>query len=184
MRIELERLTGEGESFAHTYAPGELALSDAPADAGQGGDEQPRLAGEAVVAGRARRKGDEVSVSGMIRGGVEAPCDRCLRAVSLPLEVEFDVSYLPRGAEAKSGEESELQSEDLVTSVYEGEHLDVDELVREQLLLALPTSVRCGEDCKGLCPTCGADLNAAACSCEHAETDPRWAALADWKNQG
>lgn len=173
MQIEVESLSGAGEPFAHTYAPGELELED----------ERARLAGEAVVAGRASRKGEEVRLRGTLSAAVEAPCDRCLRHVALPLESEFDVTYVPRGAEAAKGEETELGEEDLLASVYEGGHVDVDELVREQVLLALPTRLRCGDDCKGLCPSCGADLNVEACGCEQQQVDPRWAALADLKRE-
>ena len=68
-------------------------------------------------------------------------------------------------------------------AAFEGDSIDLDELVREQILLALPTRHLCREDCKGLCQKCGADLNAGDCSCEQGETDPRWAALADFKRR-
>jgi len=64
-------------------------------------------------------------------------------------------------------------------AAYEGDAVDLDELVREQILLALPSRRLCREECKGLCPTCGADLNAGRCACEQREVDPRWSALAD-----
>lgn len=173
MRIEVERLTEAGQAFAHTYGPGDLDV----------GDERVRLAGPARVEGRASRKGEEVNVRGTLRADLVAPCDRCLRPVALPVEAEFDLDYLPREAESRAGEETELLREDLDASVYEGEHLDVDDLVREQLLLALPTRLRCGEECRGLCPTCGADLNTETCACAEKEVDPRWAALAGWKQE-
>ncbi len=59
-----------------------------------------------------------------------------------------------------------------------GEHVDLDDLVREQILLALPTRQLCRDDCKGLCPTCGANLNQTTCDCSAEEIDPRFAALA------
>jgi len=55
--------------------------------------------------------------------------------------------------------------------------------VREQILLALPSRRLCREECKGLCPTCGADLNAGRCDCEQREVDPRWSALAELKDK-
>ena len=62
-------------------------------------------------------------------------------------------------------------------STYDGDRIDLDEIVREQILLALPTRQLCAEDCKGLCPSCGANLNEKACGCEQQQTDPRWSAL-------
>lgn len=167
MRIEVEKLSEGGEPFAHTYREGELTLDEG----------RVRLRGETVAEGRARRKGEEVRLTGKIRAGVEIACDRCLRPVAAPLEVEFEESFIPSAADAREGEEKELGSDDLLLSVYEGDAVDVDELVREQILLALPTRFVCGEECKGLCPTCGADLNAEACDCPQGEVDPRWAAL-------
>ncbi|HEU4594120.1 MAG TPA: DUF177 domain-containing protein [Pyrinomonadaceae bacterium] len=163
-----------GESFAHTYAPGELSLED----------ENVRLIGEASVEGRASRKRDEVKVKGIIRGAVEVACDRCLKPVAGALEVEFDAAFIPKERAASASENVELQEEDLAVSFYEGEAVNIDELVREQILLALPTRQLCREECLGLCPTCGKDLNAEQCSCQQGETDPRWAALADLKNNG
>lgn len=171
MRIEVEKLSGEGEDFAHTYGEGDLTLEEG----------RSRLTGATGVEGRASRKGEEVRLKGRISAAVEVACDRCLRPVAGPLEVEFEESFIPVAADAREGEERELQAADLHVSVYDGESVDVDELVREQLLLALPARFVCREDCKGLCPACGADLNAGDCACPRQETDPRWAALAALK---
>jgi uncharacterized protein len=66
--------------------------------------------------------------------------------------------------------------------VFEGAVIDIDLLVREELLLAAPVQVLCQQGCKGICPTCGADRNAAACDCGSAEIDPRWAGLKELVN--
>ncbi len=86
-----------------------------------------------------------------------------------------------RRSRSAADENVELQKDDLIRSVYEGDAVDLDELVREQILLALPTRTLCREECKGLCPECGANLNAGECDCAQKEIDPRWAALADLK---
>lgn len=173
MRIEVENLTGEGEAFAHTYAPGELTLDGETAELGS----------EARVSGRASRRGEEIRVQGKIEAGVEVACDRCLAPVKVPLEVEFETAFIPQEKAAAAEENVELRDEDLVVDAFEGDAIDLDELVREQILLAVPSRHLCREDCKGLCPTCGADLNAGRCGCAHEETDPRWAALANWKSK-
>jgi uncharacterized protein len=173
MRIEVENLKEKAEPFSHSYAPGEVELED----------EGARLVSAAEVVGSASRKGEEVRLRGKIVTEVELLCDRCAAPVRTPLEIEFDARFIPQTVAASDGENVELLADDLGLAAYEGDSVDVDELVREQILLALPLRNLCREDCKGLCPKCGADLNAGACSCEQGETDPRWAALADWKNR-
>lgn len=173
MRIEVENLTEAGEPFAHTYAPGELALDG----------ELVSLSTEARVAGHASRKGEAIRARGKIEAGVEVACDRCLAPVAVPLEVEFETAFIPQAQAAAAPESVELQPEDLELAAFEGDAIDLDELVREQILLALPSRHLCREDCQGLCTGCGADLNAGHCGCGQQEQDPRWSALADWKNK-
>ena len=173
MRIEVENLKEKAEPFSHSYAPGEVELED----------EGARLVSAAEVTGSASRKGEEVRLSGKIVTEVELLCDRCLAPSRAPLEVEFETRFIPQSTAASEAENVELLAEDLGLAAYEGDSVDVDELVREQILLALPSRNLCREDCEGLCPRCGADLNAGQCSCEQGETDPRWAALADWKKE-
>jgi uncharacterized protein len=171
MRIEVENLREGAEVFSHSYAPGEVELED----------EGARLVAPAEVEGGASRKGEEVRLRGTIRTEVELLCDRCAAPSRASLEVEFDTRFIPQSAAAGDTDNVELLPEDLGLATYEGDAVDLDELVREQIVLALPLRNLCREDCKGLCQKCGADLNAGRCSCEQGETDPRWAALADWK---
>ncbi|HYO62048.1 MAG TPA: DUF177 domain-containing protein [Pyrinomonadaceae bacterium] len=172
MRFEIDTLTERAEPFAHTFATEALMLEEDGA----------RLIAPAEVEGRVSRKGDEVRLRGRIRTTVETLCDRCLKPAVFPVETEFDERYVPAGTEVKT-EETELHPDELALSVYDGGTLDADELVREQILLALPTRLLCREECKGLCPGCGADLNNETCGCERNEVDPRWAALAAIKDR-
>ena len=176
MHIEVDRLDEAGAPFAHTYAPDELALED----------ERAQLSSATHVEGHAAKQREQVRVTGKIEGAVEVQCDRCLRPVASPLQTEFDLAYAPASVldEAEADEVKELQDEDLIVAFYEGDRLDVDELVREQVLLALPMRLLCREDCKGLCLSCGADLNNDPCACAQPEVDPRWSALAALKQDG
>jgi uncharacterized protein len=171
MRIEVENLKEKPEVFSHSYAPGEVEFED----------EGARLVSAAEVAGDASRKGEEVRVRGSIKTEVELLCDRCLAPRREPLEVEFDTRFIPQEKAAGESDNVELLTDDLGLAAYEGDAVDLDELVREQIVLALPLRNLCGEDCKGLCQKCRANLNAGQCSCEQKEIDPRWSALADWK---
>jgi uncharacterized protein len=166
MRIELDKLEQAGDRFAHRYEPEEIVLDE----------EHARLTRQPEVSGRISRSGHEVRLRGKINASAEVDCDRCLKRVALPVETEFDVTYVP-AEDYKRSEAAELQEEDLSLSVFDGESIDLDELVSEQVLLALPARALCSEECKGLCPVCGADRNATPCQCESREIDPRWAGL-------
>ena len=77
--------------------------------------------------------------------------------------------------------ETHLESSDLDTDVIDGNELDLAEVAREQIVLNLPEQVLCSEDCKGICPTCGTDLNEGECRCREDDIDPRWQALKELK---
>lgn len=97
---------------------------------------------------------------------LRAECALCLKHFDLEVPVRFDLTLVPHPETvAPSPEEVELSREDLEREFYTGEFLPLEDLVRQQILLSLPMVARCREDCRGLCPDCGADLNQEACSC-------------------
>jgi len=171
MRIELEKLDGTNNRFAHVYEAGELSLEDERAD----------LVGPTEVRGSVERRDGQVEVRGNFGAQVELECDRCLQAVSVPVTASFDLDYVP-ASEYAADRLAELGEDDLAVSVFDGEVIDIDELVREQVILALPSRALCREDCKGLCPVCGIDKNLKDCECESHPVDPRWAALSDLRS--
>jgi uncharacterized protein len=166
MRIELDKLEGNNSSFAHVYEPGELMLDD----------EHVRLVEQPEVRGRVNRKSYEVQLRGTVRARAEVDCDRCLGSVLIPIASDFDVKYISSD-DYRATETVELQEEDLSVAVFEDATIDIDELVREQVLLALPARALCTEECKGLCPVCGSNKNSQDCACETRERDPRWSGL-------
>lgn len=170
MRIELDKLQADGLRFAHNYEPDEIVLDE----------EHARLTEAPQVEGSVRRKAAEYVVKGRVTARAEVDCDRCLNAVPVPVESDFEVTYVPQ-AEYAASARAELQDEDMRQSVYGGDEIDLDELVREQIMLNLPTRALCNEECKGLCPVCGADRNVEDCACEREGIDPRWAQLAALK---
>lgn len=168
MRIELEKLeTGSGQ-FAHVFEVGELSLED----------DRARLTGPAEVRGSARRDDGRVRLRGNVSAQVELECDRCLQPMSVPVAASFDVDYVPAG-NYEAEQFAKLQDDDLGLSVFDGEAIDLDDLVREQVILSLPARALCREECKGLCSVCGIDKNLKDCECESRPGDPRWAALND-----
>ena len=166
MRIELEKLEGRKGEFAHVYQPEELSPID----------ERVNLTEPAAVSGKIRLAGNEVFVNGHIDTRVQVECDRCLRPVDLPVNADFSLEYIS-DSDYESSEVAELTAEEMSVAVFDGQAIDVDEIVKEQILLAVPTRMLCREDCKGICPDCGADRNTGECNCVTKEIDPRWAAL-------
>jgi len=173
MRIELEKLEDGRGAFAHTYQPEELDLLD----------ERVTLDGPVAVDGKVRRSRAEVVVSGRIATQVRVECDRCLKTIELPVAADFKLDYIT-AQEYESSHAAELSADDLAVSVFDGETIDLDELVKEQILLSVPDRMLCREDCKGICSNCGADLNKGACDCAPSDIDPRWEALKRIKNDG
>ena len=119
-----------------------------------------------------------LSVSISVSAKVTAPCARCLKET--PLEISDVLMYLYYSRGLELGRDTELASDDGFMPVevdYFDRVLDVGPQVEESLLLLLPTKVLCREDCAGLCPRCGTDLNEGRCSCVGGEGDPRLEAL-------
>ena len=166
MRIELENLEGSKGDFAHVYQPEELNPVD----------ERVSLIAPAAVNGKVRLSGNEVFVNGHVETRAQVECDRCLKPVELPVNADFTLEYI-RDSDYESIETAELTEAEMSVSVFDGAAIDVDEIVKEQILLAVPTRMLCREDCKGICPECGTDRNTADCSCITNDIDPRWAAL-------
>lgn len=109
-------------------------------------------------------------------------CNRCLEAVSLPVEAEIVLVVESGRAEPMVGE-VELDDDDLDVVFVEGDNLDTDPILMEQLQLNVPMAVVCREDCRGLCPECGTNLNLGSCSCPRSAVDPRWRALEGLKTK-
>lgn len=105
-------------------------------------------------------------------------CVRCLEPVDAPAEIETALLLLTKADDSAAGsdDEQELGREDLGVQVLDEPEIDTRELALEQMQLAVPMKPLCREDCKGLCGTCGQNLNEGDCDCEP-EADPRWAAL-------
>lgn len=111
------------------------------------------------------KHGKDILIRGHLEGRLALSCSRCLEPFDAPVASEFDVLLVPApGSEAPDKEE--LSAQELDLDVYSGETVDLEALVREQIILLAPLKPLCQEDCRGLCPTCGANLNLEACACK------------------
>ncbi len=143
---------------------------------------------------RLSRAGVRIIIEGTLSTRVRLPCRRCLGGIDVDLPITFQMDLLPlerREAfeeELPAGEASEederagsFSLEVADREYYDGDTIDMWPILREQVLLALPDYPLCDEGCKGLCQTCGKDLNTGTCECEHEDVDPRWAGLSRMK---
>lgn len=132
--------------------------------------------GDGRVTVHLTRFDDAVHVYGRIQVELASTCSRCVAPVSVPVASILQVTMVPRGDEPQANDEGELAEEDLGVSSYDGEEIDLAQVVQDEVFLELPMSVLCRPDCAGLCATCGKDQNESPCGCA-APVDMRWSAL-------
>jgi uncharacterized protein len=124
---------------------------------------------------------EDIRLVGKLDAAMEINCARCLDPVKYEVNRAFDLLYRPLGVDRRA-EQVAISEADTEIGYYEGEGLLLEDVLREQVLLASPLKLVCREECKGLCPKCGANLNLETCKCQQA-ADPRWAALSELKNK-
>jgi uncharacterized protein len=122
--------------------------------------------------------GELLVIDGTVRTTVELPCDRCLEPARLPTEVTIEEAFpLSEVLHPRLPDEEEAEFDNTLATVI---HLDagkpilnLDELIRQQIVMQLPIQTLCDPECRGLCPQCGANLNQGACNCpEDHSTSP------------
>ena len=155
--------------FDETFAPGEIDFA---------GEALAQASGlhAAGVAELLAHSGGEVRIRGRFQVEVTSECDRCLGRARFPLDKSFDLFYRP-AAEIAREEEVSIDEGEAEIGFYEGAGLELEDVIREQVLLALPMQRVCSEACQGICPVCGKNRNESACDCKQAAVDDRWAAL-------
>ena len=133
---------------------------------------------------RAIRIEDMIDVQGHFNTLVRLPCGRCLKEYETPLKSRFEITYAHRPPSALADEEQaevEISAAETGLIYFEGEHINLKDGVQEQVILALPVRSLCSENCKGLCTSCGKDLNEGDCGCNRQPPDSRFAALKNLK---
>jgi uncharacterized protein len=175
MEFKVSELEREPVEFDLELPPGAVDLG-----------EEAEQAGALAASGRAevihehrgpREIVADIRLKGRFSGKFEVPCARCVEPVEIPLESEFDLIFRPVGADSVTGERA-ISAPETEIGYYQKDSLALEDVLREQVLLALPVRTLCKPDCKGLCPRCGANRNLQPCNCEEVPSDPRWEALA------
>lgn len=122
----------------------------------------------------------EIRAKGHVTVRMEADCDRCLEPAQCPIDTGFELYYRP--VTEGYGEEKAIGEEEAQMGFYEGDGLELNDVLREQVLLSLPMQRVCREDCKGICPICGQNRNQnEECRCQTEAVDDRWSALKQLK---
>jgi uncharacterized protein len=124
----------------------------------------------------AREYVSDIRLIGELSGRMELSCARCLEPVGHEVSRSFDLLYRPLGAD-KGKEEVSISQAETEIGYYQGEGLELEDALREQVLLAVPIKAVCRTECKGLCPRCGQNLNEGSCDCQEKQEDLRWHAL-------
>lgn len=180
MFISLQELEVRKVEFSQQLAPGTLELGT---ELRQSGALQAKGRAELLEEHRGGKNVvEDIRVVGDFSTEIEIRCARCLDPVLTPVGGSFDLLYRPLGADAGRDERSISEAETEI-GYYSGDGIELQDVLREQILLALPARAICREECRGICPGCGRNLNLEACACGEAPRDPRWAALGDLKDK-
>lgn len=158
MKIRVDSIPGEGLRIERKIEPSDLE-PDVP---GHGPAEAFSFIGRARRS-RVGGSGEGVTVKGNLTGSVRSQCGRCLGNFKMPVDAGMDIMFLPRSERAD--DETELVDVDESFSYYDGDSIDLLKEIKDLIIVSLPIKPICREDCKGLCPQCGADLNEGACRC-------------------
>lgn len=122
------------------------------------------------IKGEIYNNGQSLTLVANVAGSMLTECARCLKEIEVPLN--FEVQELLSRAEDGTDKD-----EDII--LFDGTEIDLDDIVADNFLMNISGRYLCSESCKGLCPTCGHNLNDGDCGCNHEVIDPRWQALAD-----
>jgi DUF177 domain-containing protein len=170
--IPVREIPPEGKPLDVALDPGSVHLE---------GEDEFTLEGGRLDGRVERGEEQTVHFRGHLQARLRLHCGRCLEPFTQTVDEDLDLFLMPKGTEPEADEEEqdvELSDRDMVVAYYDEDRIDLGELVREQMLLAVPLRRLCREDCLGLCPSCGVNRNTGSCDCRPAETvDERLAPL-------
>ena len=172
--VDLKDLKHDKVQLQGSIAPGELDYAG----------ELARQVEPMVWNAAAERVGEEIRIAGSLQTTIESSCSRCLEPARSEISKSFDL-FFRQGDEDMFDEddEIELSEEDTRTAFFTGTELALGDVLREQVLLALPMKALCNVDCKGLCPTCGTNLNLNTCNCPDERFSPHMDKLLEIKRK-
>jgi uncharacterized protein len=172
--IELKDLAADKVALEGSFEPGAVDFSA----------DNIRQVGPLEWKATAERVGPEIRIAGSLTTTAELACSRCLEPAQYNLTRPFDLFFRQRDELMfDEDEEVELDEKETSTAFFTGTQLAIGDILHEQVLLALPMKALCKVDCKGLCPTCGTNLNINTCNCPREEFSPHMDALLELKRR-
>ena len=174
MLLDLSRIRAPRERFEQVY----------PAEAFAADQEGFRVAAPVSLAFDIFKDGSQYRLVGRTRTTLGLLCSRCLEPIDVAVDAPFDLRYQPHASNiGHKNAEREIEEDDFATAFYEDDQIDLGQLMREQLYLAVPMKPLCDDACRGLCPVCGTNLNRGTCTCRHDWDDPRLAPLKELRTK-
>ena len=171
MLLDLGKIRTAHERYERVYPPDQFP-----------GDQEYRIVEPVSLAFDIFKDKETFRLVGDVKSVLELPCSRCLESFRWPVDGQFDLRYQPHSHNT-GDDEREIEEDDLTTAFYENDEIDLGQLMREQFYLSLPMKPLCSDDCKGLCPRCGKNLNRETCDCKRDWDDPRLAALRELRTK-
>jgi len=172
--VDLKDLAQDKISLEGSLSPGDLDFAA----------ENVRQIDPLIWNATAERAGEEIRIVGSLQTTMELACSRCLEPAGCPISKSFDLFFRQRDEHMfDEDDEIELDEEDTRTAFFTGTQLMLGDILREQVLLALPMKPLCRVDCKGLCPVCGTNLNVNACNCPDERFSPHMDKLLEIKRK-
>ena len=170
MIIDLANLGNSIKKIELSFEPSEIDLKG----------ELVKMDGTTRIRGETEKIDSRGRLRASISTDVNFECTRCLDPIARHLDIPFEAVFVD-SADEDTAAEKEVADEHLDESLVENGKIDIAEVVREQILLAIPEQIFCTDDCRGLCAKCGENLNLIDCMCADNDIDPRWAALKNLK---
>lgn len=167
MLIDLTRIAKSEEKIIQTEVPYEQEVFSSALG------EFPIISKTPVSLKISNRGNQELQIAGKMLLTASIPCGRCLEEVPVEIVLDFEKNVDMKCSTSEKTEE--LDEENYI----DGYNLDVDKLVYGEIIVNWPMKVLCKEDCKGICSTCGVNLNLETCDCDSTDSDPRMAKIRD-----
>ncbi|MFA4922510.1 MAG: DUF177 domain-containing protein [Candidatus Neomarinimicrobiota bacterium] len=159
MKVRLNSLNDGKQIISAALSAGDLSITE------------PELESPVTVTLKIDKGASEIKIDGVVKTTVKLVCDRCLTSFSRAINGTFSVIASFTHPELK------VDDENMILIPPKANEINLNEHVHDTILLAIPMKILCREDCRGLCPTCGVNLNQTDCQCDIAEPDARWEPL-------
>jgi uncharacterized protein len=169
MFLSIKEMEVRKVRFDETFQPGEIDFSGA--DVRQSSPLHATGLAELLA-----NTDGEVRIQGHLAVKLESECDRCLGWAELPLDTRLDLFYRPSQS-LNTADEVAIDEGEAEIGFYEGGGMELEDILREQIMLLMPMQRVCSPGCKGICPVCGKNRNESACDCREEPVNDCWSAL-------